>query len=464
MMTMGVSKSSVSTLASISTSCSSSYSSLALKVCAILIFNFILMPLIFAPKASAADVTCECDQLSCAPCEIETGTSFYSAKCGPANARVKSCKKPDCSPVPDQKVCLADLAKKEKSGAELVAGSKDKSPVTGLSASGEVIQLQGAGSVTHANGSKEVVRLNQSVLEGDLFETQADSKIKIRLLDSAEPSGSSQLILNPSSQLKIIIAKFSSQSKQRSVTLQLLSGKVRSRVNQKYDTDDNQFSVRTRSAVAGVRGTDFVTSYSSNDTEWRTEIRTLKGSVMLASASANDAGGKQIEVLRETYAAFVVEAPALNSDDEALQAAIAKGTMTPIGQFDATEASALDEATELKPIASDLEKSPASGSLASGAKEIVSNRMLEKRTPASSIDSVDSICTEPKADFNQCSWICEGNPAGEKRCRVDLPNVACVRRICRANGQWAEPKHLPSNQSELCKPDRPAVGDCGSYW
>src|SRR4051812_1970794 len=76
------------------------------------------------PALASKDVSCECDQLSCNECETQTGTTFYSEKCGPSGSRVKSCKRPTCEPVENQPVCLAK-AKGEKSDAA-IAKSKRK--------------------------------------------------------------------------------------------------------------------------------------------------------------------------------------------------------------------------------------------------------------------------------------------------------------------------------------------------
>ncbi|MEQ1813960.1 MAG: hypothetical protein ABL860_05850, partial [Candidatus Nitrotoga sp.] len=81
------------------------------------------------------------------------------------------------------------------------------------------------------------------------------------------------------------------------------------------------------------------------------------------------------------------------------------------------------------------------------------------RAPSS--ESKDKeICAEPIGKFKQCSWTCEKNPQGEKRCRTDLSEVQCVRRICNANGSWSEPTRLPASSYGNCDGVRINVGPC----
>lgn len=405
------------------------------------------------PVTAAGVVSCECENSQCGPCETEVGTSFYSAKCGPGHTRVKSCKKPTCVAVENQKTCLADLAAKSNAPVAALTPVTKTAPeapkVRALASetvpSGEIVQLAGSALVTRARGAKEPAREKLAIFEGDLIETKSDSKVKIRLFDSSDAQKSSELVVVSNSRLKISTAAFNNASGVRAVTLNLLSGKVRSQVRQKYDSADNTFRVQTRAAVAGVRGTDFVTSFDPGAGGWRTEIRTLDGLVRL-SAGSEDTPGKIVEIAKAEYAAFVVEQVPGQADevsDIEAEKAIVGGSMSPVFKMPDDDMKLLDEATDFKKLEASLDS-------------------RSQRFPASG--SNDSVCTEPHGDFNQCSWTCEGNPSGEKRCRTDLPGVNCVRRLCRANGQWAEPKRLPANQSDFCEVGKVTVRSCGSYW
>ncbi len=60
------------------------------------------------------------------------------------------------------------------------------------------------------------------------------------------------------------------------------------------------------------------------------------------------------------------------------------------------------------------------------------------------------ICRKPNAKFNQCAWICLGNPADEdKRCRLELSKVKCQRLRCNANGVWSGPEIVSKSEAKL---------------
>ncbi|NQZ00534.1 MAG: hypothetical protein HRT45_07680, partial [Bdellovibrionales bacterium] len=48
--------------------------------------------------SQAEVVSCECPELRCDQCMEEEGVKFYSEKCGPSGARIRSCAKPTCVP------------------------------------------------------------------------------------------------------------------------------------------------------------------------------------------------------------------------------------------------------------------------------------------------------------------------------------------------------------------------------
>lgn len=412
-------------------------------------FTVVLALPALAAEPSPSVVSCECEQSACGACEVETGTTFYSAKCGVNESKVKSCKKPTCTAVENQKQCLAELAAKsgEKVAQETPAVSAPAPDVSRAPASekpaGEVIQMEGSAVIKHLRGNSESVRLKMPVFEGDQIETRADGKVKVRLHDGPDDSSSTELIAVANTRVRVELAKFKPEKNVRQVTLNLLNGKLRSRVHQKYDTPENTYVVRTRSAVAGVRGTDFVASFEPGPEEWRSEIRTLEGKVNL-SGGRGEAGAKQVDVPAGTYASFVITAPPPAADETEIVALIASGSMGSLYKMTDDESKSLDDMTEFR--------------APQGAKSKDGDRAV------ASTGGADGVCAEPHGEFNQCSWTCEGNPPGEKKCRTDLTNVKCVRRLCRANGQWAEPKRLPASQTDYCQPDKPVVRACGSYW
>jgi len=105
------------------------------------------------------------------------------------------------------------------------------------------------------NGKQTPAKLGMKVIEADTIIAGKDSRANIVRQDKN--------VLNISTESKIFIEKYVSNeaTNEKNVTLNVLYGKVRSTVNQKYDGEKNTFHVKTPSAVAGVRGTDFISSY-----------------------------------------------------------------------------------------------------------------------------------------------------------------------------------------------------------
>jgi hypothetical protein len=71
------------------------------------------------------------------------------------------------------------------------------------------------------------------------------------------------------------------------------------------------------------------------------------------------------------------------------------------------------------------------------------------------------ICEGPLGKFNQCAWVCEGNPKKEKKsCVISDPQVQCVRRRCNANGEWAEDTVLDAEKAQVLCKAQPVVAPC----
>lgn len=135
------------------------------------------------------------------------------------------------------------------------------------------VKIQGPSSVSEA-------KVGSKIHEGETVVTGDDSRAKIVMTDR------NIINISPNTQLKI--EKYSNTSKDKNVRLNLIEGKVRNNVEQKYDNKNSKFEVRTATAVAGVRGTQFITSYNSSTRV--TEVITLKGQVSFASLSSVQQG------------------------------------------------------------------------------------------------------------------------------------------------------------------------------
>lgn len=129
---------------------------------------------------------------------------------------------------------------------------------------------------TKATGSAKV---GLKVFEGDEILAGTDGRAKIVMSD--------RNVLNISPNSKIKISKYENDGQARNVEIQVDYGKVRASVQQKYDGEKNKFNIKTPTAVAGVRGTDFLTSY--NRASRSATFITFEGSVAVGSLGAGGA-------------------------------------------------------------------------------------------------------------------------------------------------------------------------------
>lgn len=135
---------------------------------------------------------------------------------------------------------------------------------------GVFMVVKGDIKVVSKDGSQSGAKVGKKVSQGDTIVSGPDSRAKVVMTDKN--------VLNISPDSKIMIEKYENDGKDnKNVELNVLYGKVRASVEQKYDGEKSKFNVKTPSAVAGVRGTDFITGYSSQTKQ--TSITTFAGSV-----------------------------------------------------------------------------------------------------------------------------------------------------------------------------------------
>jgi hypothetical protein len=132
--------------------------------------------------------------------------------------------------------------------------------------------VKGDVKVTAASDGKTAqAKIGQKVYPLDTVVTGKDSRAKIVMVDNNE------INISPDSKIKIDEYKFNPSSGEKKVSLKIEYGKMRAKVNQKYDDDENTFQVKTQTAVAGVRGTDFFTSFDRGTRA--TKVVTFEGRV-----------------------------------------------------------------------------------------------------------------------------------------------------------------------------------------
>lgn len=139
-------------------------------------------------------------------------------------------------------------------------------------ACGKFLVVKGAVQVNFAKEKRsDRARVGTEVCAGDSISAGADSRAKIRMVDNNE------LNISPDTVMKIAAYDYKPEENKKKVLLDVLKGKVRSTVKQKYDGQANTFQVKTKAAVAGVRGTDFIASYDPKMGKF--EVVTFEGRV-----------------------------------------------------------------------------------------------------------------------------------------------------------------------------------------
>lgn len=372
-------------------------------------------------KASAQ--SCRCEPAVCGPCEVLTGTTFYTEKCD--GGKTKSCQKPQCELRRNPpKECEQNQVSNQEVHADDSAAVVELAPAENAKLAGVFMIVRGDVKVL-SRGVESNAKIGVKVFEKDVVITADKSVAKIVLQDK------NILHIAASSRLKIKGFEAADNKGYSSSTLDLIYGKIRSQVvtHPKF-ADKPVFKIRTPSAVAGVRGTDFIVTHVKGGDI--TKVETLRGTVELGGHGRDE----KVLVKKGSYASYVVvasKAPQSLTDDD-IGSFIHKGFLTPVYQMTNEQLEKLDIETEYREDGSD-------------------------RVIAEAKNTSGSICKAPKGDLNQCAWTCVNNPNGESRCRTDLPNVRCMRARCDANGRWSGEERLPSSYGSHCQAE-PIVGAC----
>lgn len=121
---------------------------------------------------------------------------------------------------------------------------------------GQFQAVKGKVTLVNAQGKEIPARFGMQVKEGDSVVTDAQGQAKVVMLD--------QNVISVSPDTRMKFGKYQQKiEKTEETVLDVVYGKVRANVKQKYDEDKTKFRVQTKAAVAGVRGTNFVCSYDA---------------------------------------------------------------------------------------------------------------------------------------------------------------------------------------------------------
>lgn len=149
------------------------------------------------------------------------------------------------------------------------------------------------------NGQTSRARMGEKVYPKDTVITAKDSRAKIVMVDNNE------INVSPESQIEIQNYEFDPAAGKKDVLLNVIYGKVRSKVEQKYDGKTSKFQIKTPSAVAGVRGTDFLTGFQAGVTN----VVTFEGKVDFGMPGPNGTIRNPVSVTPGMSATAVMGAP-----------------------------------------------------------------------------------------------------------------------------------------------------------
>ncbi|MFN8943809.1 MAG: FecR domain-containing protein [Pseudobdellovibrionaceae bacterium] len=167
---------------------------------------------------------------------------------------------------------------------------------------GMFMVVKGEISVLSAQNRKRPVKVGSKILSGETVVSGIDSRAKIVMSDR------NVINISPETQLKIEQYKNDPKTGEKNVELNLIDGKVRNNVEQKYDGEKNKFIMKTATAVAGVRGTQFFVAFSSKTQI--TQVVTLKGQVSFAPVSVSGTVGSSVFVNKGESTSVGAGAPA----------------------------------------------------------------------------------------------------------------------------------------------------------
>jgi len=142
---------------------------------------------------------------------------------------------------------------------------------------------QEIGTVAALEGSAKIGRgtvwitatIGAAIQQGDELRTESPGRLRIVFQDD------SVLTMSDDSRVVVDQQVFRPQQGKAASVLELLQGKVSALVSEYYGRPGTAYEIRTATAVAGVRGTDFIVTYDPRDDV--TEVAGLSGRIEVRS-------------------------------------------------------------------------------------------------------------------------------------------------------------------------------------
>lgn len=277
------------------------------------------------------------------------------------------------------------------------------------------------------------------VLKGKIrILTGSESQISVRM-----PEGS-RFILGPNTE--VLLPGVSTESGQVS-SLEIVQGQLRLR--------GGPLDIPIKSSLFGLSWSkgDYVLIYDSKNA--RTEILALEGQVEFEALGRPDTR-ILLNPQEKTFFQGEIENGEVAHDILLAGKRVARGLRGP--------RTALSDEDKEKWSAAEEKRQEELRKKARRKQEEEHKKKLEKW-----------ICKEPRGEFNQCSWTCEGknSPQAQKTrrlsrpqgdsyspCPTEISGVFCIRQRCLATGEWGDALRLdPKEGRSKCR-EKSVVQTC----
>lgn len=139
---------------------------------------------------------------------------------------------------------------------------------------GTIASIEGAAEIGR-DGNWTAAAIGTAVHANDLLRTGTPGHMRVVFDDD------SVLTLGDASELKVSDHVFAPEEGKARSLVDLLSGTVNAVVSEYYQSPNSEYEVKTKTATAGVRGTEFVVSYEPG--EELTEVFVVDGRVEVTS-------------------------------------------------------------------------------------------------------------------------------------------------------------------------------------
>lgn len=289
-----------------------------------------------------------------------------------------------------------------------------------------ISEVQGKVKWTDKDGKEAVAKAKQVLTERAALQTEAGAQVVIEL------DAHRKLWLYPSSRLEIPAISWES-GEAPALVLKYGSFRWKEGLQKTY----NIALTSDLFEFLSPRG-DFVFSYDPKRVV--AEVKVIEGSMEFSAMSAED--------VALVTAGQKCSFQGVRDGDGVVYDVLLKGKKIPRGKLGLVEAFSPEE------------KKLYSAAREKKAEQDRKRQEAAKKNLEKNLDPL-AICAKPAARLNQCAWVCENNPKKEKKvCRLERPEVRCLRKRCNANGEWAESTEVPKDKaSSLCGPDS-RVRDC----